>query len=230
MKQKSLLLLLFVVSMQAQLIVNPNPFGINSGTITVTYGSTGDYSLFDPLSDPNLLLYTGLETDGVVATWDFHDNFTNIATMTPLTYNAGLGYYVATLDIGSRSYLQEPALNSTTIPNGVTVNNWYFLIRNIPGDRQSADLIGTNYGFQPSMLSVTENVFLQDEILISNHSIKTKLSGETRVEIFNLIGQKVLDIVLTENQTKEFHLNNSNAIFIAVVSNKNRKQSFKFSN
>lgn len=36
MKQKSLLLLLFVVSMQAQLIVNPNPFGINSGTITVT--------------------------------------------------------------------------------------------------------------------------------------------------------------------------------------------------
>lgn len=229
MNKKLLLLLLVSYTINAQLIVSPNPFGINSGTITVTYGSAGNYSLFNPLSDPNLLLYTGLETDGVVSTWDYHDNFANVVTMTPLTYNSTLGYYVATLNIGTRSYLQEPTLNTTTIPSGLTVNNWYFLIRNIVGDRQSADLQGTNYGFVSSLLSVKENKTLQNNVFISNNLLLSKLSGETKVEIYNLLGQKISDFIINENQTKNLNLN-LNQVFIAVISNKDILQRIKFMN
>ena len=224
-----ILVLLFVTTIQAQLIVTPNPFGINSGTITVTYGSAGNYSLFDPLSDPNLLLYTGLETDGVVSTWDYHDDFNNTSTMTPLTFNASLGHYVATLNIGTRTYQQEPTLATTTIPSTVFVNNWYFLIRNISGSRQSADLQGSNYGFVSSTLSLKTNEFLNQEIYISKNKIYNNLLGKTNIEIYNQLGQKLTNFELNQNETKELNIN-STGVFIAIISNKNRNGNIKFVN
>ena len=129
MMKKLLLVAFFGLNLaNAQIIVTPNPFGLTSGTITLTYGSAGDYSLFDPMSEPNLYLYTGLETDGVASTWDFHDTWTDTSTMVPLTWNATANAYVATFDIGARTYFSEATMSNTTIPGGTMVNNWYFLL------------------------------------------------------------------------------------------------------
>ena len=79
MKIKLLCLTLFIFGIsQAQIELVPNPCDINTGTITLKYGELGDYSIFDPLSDPNLYLYTGLQTDTDPMTWDYHDDFTNV--------------------------------------------------------------------------------------------------------------------------------------------------------
>jgi hypothetical protein len=72
-----LTLLMFGIS-QAQIELVPNPCDINTGTITFKYGESADYSIFDPMSDPNLYLYTGLQTDADPLTWDYHDDFTDI--------------------------------------------------------------------------------------------------------------------------------------------------------
>ncbi|WP_438962333.1 hypothetical protein [Nonlabens sp.] len=145
-----LLLPLLVFS---QIEINPNPATINSGIMTITYGAQGDYTLFDPMSDPNLLLYTGLETDGVTATWDFHDDFADISTLVPFNYDNTLGYYIAQIDVAGRTYVEEPNLNITTIPAGTQVNDWYFLIATTDLSRQSADLKGSDYGWQQATLS-----------------------------------------------------------------------------
>ena len=82
MKIKLLCITLFIFGIsQAQIELVPNPCDINTGTITLKYGESGDYSIFDPMSDPNLYLYTGLQTDADPMTWDYHDDFTNVATM-----------------------------------------------------------------------------------------------------------------------------------------------------
>ncbi len=229
MIKKLLFLVSFSSAVQAQFIVSPNPFNINSGTITITYGSSGNYTLFDPMNDQNLYLYTGLETDGVASTWDYHDNFMNTTTQTPLTYNATLGYYVATLNIGTRSYLQEPSLISTTIPSGINVNNWYFLIKTADGVRQSADLIGTNFGFVPLALSTIENNIIENEIQFCNDEVHSKLEGETSVIIFNILGQKIKNFVINQDEKVTLKLDRKN-IFIALISNKGNFIKKKFIN
>lgn len=229
MMKKLLLVAFFGLNLaNAQIIVTPNPFGLTSGTITLTYGSAGDYSLFDPMSEPNLYLYTGLETDGVASTWDFHDTWTDTSTMVPLTWNATANAYVATFDIGARTYFSEATMSNTTIPGGTTVNNWYFLIRNAAGTSQSADLIGTNYGFTPATASVATFGNGQ-EIKFFDGQMSSTISGNTLVEIYNLIGQKVSSLTIEENQISSLNLT-SKGVFIAIIKNENKQKSVKFLN
>lgn len=152
---------------QAQIQLVPNPCDINTGTLTLKYGELGDYSIFDPLSDPNLYLYAGLQTDADPLTWDYHDDFTDVGTLIPLTFDANLGYYIATFNPGTRTYLEEPNLNTTTIPEGTMVNDWYFLITNSDQSRQSADLKGSDYGFGSSVLSL-ESFEVNKDIIVGN--------------------------------------------------------------
>ena len=90
----------------AQIELQPNPSSINSGNLTFKYGEFGDYSIFDPLGNPNLYLYTGLQTDADPITWDYNDGefvISNLGQMIPLNYDNGLGYYVATFNAATRS-------------------------------------------------------------------------------------------------------------------------------
>ena len=229
MMKKLLFLVLFGFSFaNGQIIVTPNPFGLTSGTITLTYGSAGDYSLFDPMSDPNLFLYTGLETDGVASTWDFHDTWSDTNTLIPLTWNATANAYVATFDIGARTYFSEATQTNTTIPSGTMVNNWYFLIRNAAGTSQSTDLIGTNYGFTPATASVAsfEN---GQEIKFFDGQMYSTISGNTLVEIYNLLGQKVISSNIVKEETIALNLIDK-GIYIAQISNEGIKKSIKFKN
>lgn len=229
MMKKLLLVAFFGFSLaNAQIIVTPNPFGLTSGTVTLTYGSAGDYSLFDPMSDPNLFLYTGLETDGVASTWDFHDTWTDTSTLVPLTWNATANAYIATFDIGIRTYFSEATMSNTTIPGGTMVNNWYFLIRNADGTRQSSDLLGTTYGFTPATAS-TASFENNQEIRFYDGKITSTIIGISTVEIYNLIGQKVKSISIHENETANLNLNEK-GVFVAIISNQDNQKKVKFSN
>lgn len=200
MNRLLLLLGCFPILSLGQIEINPNPATINSGIITITYGSQGDYSLFDPMSDPNLLLYTGLETDGVIATWDFHDDFADTSTLVPFNFDSTLGYYIAQIDVAGRTYLEEPNLNTTTIPSGTQVNDWYFLIATTDLSRQSADLKGSDYGWQAATLS---NSIVEDSPLfeIVNNQLVYNGSDPAQLNVYALSGALVTTLSIQETHT-----------------------------
>ncbi|WP_439153113.1 T9SS type A sorting domain-containing protein [Winogradskyella sp.] len=218
MKTKLLYLVLLIFGIgQAQIELMPNPCDINSGTLTLKYGELGDYSIFDPLSDPNLYLYTGLQTDADPLTWDYHDDFADVATLIPLTFDSNLGYYVATFNPAIRTYLEEPNLNTTTIPVGTTVNYWYFLITNSDQSRQSADLKGSDYGFGASTLSVSRRDIPKD-IIVGNGTITINNPAQYHITIYDVLGKKVSETRLNVNTqlTHDFQLQNAGIYLVKI--------------
>ena len=228
MKTKLLYLTLLMFGMsQAQIELVPNPCDINSGTLTFKYGELGDYSAFDPLSDPNLYLYTGLQTDADPMTWDYHDDFADVGTLIPLTYDSMLGYYVATFNPATRTYLEEPMLNTTTIPSGTEVFDWYFLITNSDQSRQSADLRGSDYGFGSAILSV-EAFDIAKDIIVGNGSIVFNTPAQYDITIYDVLGKKVIDKTLNvSSQIKyDFQLRNS-GIYLVKINSGNLSRTVK---
>lgn len=194
MFMKSTFTLLFAVlcfSSMAQLSINPNPSGINSGAITITYGAQGDYSLFDPMSNPNLLLYTGLETDGVASTWDYHDDFTNTATFIPFNFDNNVGAYVAQIDVANRTYQEEPSLNVVSLPQGLQVNDFYFLIITTDLSRQSADLKGSDYGWQAATLRMNDVVQPVFSVIAVGNTLHFSEPGIYDIRTYELSGKLV---------------------------------------
>jgi hypothetical protein len=194
--KKLLLIILFVISLNAssQIVITPNPVDINSGIVTITYGSNNDYSLFDPIGNPSLLLYTGLQTDTDPTTWDYHDDFNDTSTYVTFNFDATANAYVAQVDIAGRTYQEEPNLNVVNLPQATVVNDWYFIIITTDLMRQSADLKASDYGWQAATLSsetVEEQNFdvrsFEDQLIFNKsdfYSIKT----------YNLQGQLVQHI------------------------------------
>ena len=204
---------------QAQIELIPNPCDINSGTITLKYGEFGDYSIFDPMSDPNLYLYTGLQTDTDPMTWDYHDDFSDVSTMIPLTFDVNLGYYVATFNPATRTYLEEPMLNATTIPSGTEVFDWYFLITTFDQSRQSSDLQGNTYGFGSAVLSV-ETFDVTKSINIGNGTITFENPAQYDIVVYDVLGKKVVEqsINVTSQTTHDFQLQSTGIYLLKVTS------------
>jgi hypothetical protein len=213
-----LALLTFGIS-QAQIELVPDPCDINSGTLTFKYGELGDYSVFDPLSDPNLYLYTGLQTDADPLTWDYHDDFTNVSTLIPLTYDSSLGYYVATFNPATRNYIEEPMLNTTTIPSSTEVFDWYFLITNSDQSRQSADLKGSDYGFGSAVLSV-EAFDITNDISIGNGTLTFNNAAQYDIAVYDVLGKKVVTKTLniTSKTTHDLQLRNTGVYLVKINS------------
>jgi len=213
-----LALLTFGIS-QAQIELVPDPCDINSGTLTFKYGELGDYSVFDPLSDPNLYLYTGLQTDADPLTWDYHDDFTNVSTLIPLTYDSSLGYYVATFNPATRNYIEEPMLNTTTIPSSTEVFDWYFLITNSDQSRQSADLKGSDYGFGSAVLSV-EAFDITNGISIGNGTLTFNNAAQYDIAVYDVLGKKVVTKTLniTSKTTHDLQLRNTGVYLVKINS------------
>jgi len=228
MIRKLLYFALFTVaSLQAQVVISPNPFNMNSGTITFTYGSSANYSLYDPMSNPNLYLYTGLNTDTDATTWEYHDDWNNVASLIPLTWNSTANAYVANFNLATRTYTHESTQTQVTIPNGTSVNNWFFIIRNEAGSSQSVNLSGIDYGFSPSaVLSLsefndTEKVFVHKQQLIS------ELPHEAKVAIFGITGQQLCAFQLVPQQKINLeHLEKGN--YFAIIEYQNTKKLLKF--
>lgn len=180
-----------VATSQIELI--PNPSDINSGTFTFKYGEFGDYSIFDPLSNPNLYLYTGLQTDANPITWDYNDGeFTlaNLSQMIPLTFDNVLGYYVATFNPKTRPYFEELSQTITNVPGGTQVFDWYFLITTNDLSRQSADLRGSDYGFNAGTLSVSD-FEIGEGIVVLNGRLKFNRGGSYNIKVYDVLGKLV---------------------------------------
>ncbi|WP_298903671.1 T9SS type A sorting domain-containing protein [uncultured Psychroserpens sp.] len=192
----------------SQIELQPNPSNINSGTFTFKYGEFGDYSIFDPFSNPNLYLYTGLQTDADPVTWDYNDGeFTlaNLGQMIPLTYDNTLGYYVATFNPKTRQYIEAVSQNLVSVPNGIQVYDWYFLITTDDLSRQSADLKGSDYGFNAATLTVND-FLIGEDVIVLNGSLKFVKSGAYSIKVYDILGKLIQNDILTITGTVTYDL------------------------
>lgn len=211
----------------SQIELQPNPSTINSGTFTFKYGELGDYSIFDPLSNPNLYLYTGLQTDADPLTWDYNDgDFTleNIGQMIPLNFDNELGYYVATFNPKTRPYIEEVTQLLTTVPDGTEVFDWYFLITTNDLSRQSPDLKGSDYGFNAAVLSVNE-LALGNDILVFNTALKIQKQGQYQIAIYDVLGKLVNSetVIIGSPSTLKLPLTKSGLYIVKVTSGQHIK-------
>lgn len=231
--KRILLFILFITGFlgYAQIELIPNPSDINSGTFTFKYGELGDYSIFDPLGNPNLYLYTGLQTDADPLTWDYNDGeflISNLGQMIPLTYDNGLGYYVATFNPKTRQYIEEVSQTLTIVPNGTDVFDWYFLITTNDLSRQSADLKGTDYGFNAAtVLSIDDNN-LQDTIMSLNGSLKLLKSGQYHITVFDVLGKMIRDENVSVSASLTYNLNlTAKGLYIVKITTGNKSKVIK---
>jgi hypothetical protein len=235
MKKTLLLLTLFAFTMaNAQLSISPNQATINSGVVTITYGAgnPADWSLYNPNSDPNLYLYTGLDTDGDPATWEYHDNWNDLATLVPLTWNATANAYIATVNIGTRNYIQESSGTSMALPSGITVSDWLFKIRKADGLTESATLKGSTFGFKSATLSNNSFNASSIEFSIANGKAQTNAQGKCQLEIFAIDGKKVSSIEFENNSSSiEIAINlNEKGVYIAKLNAAGSTKVVKFIN
>lgn len=211
----------------SQIELQPNPSDINSGTFTFKYGELGDYSIFDPMSNPNLYLYTGLQTDADPATWDYNDGeFTleNLGQMIPLTYDNGLGYYVATFNPKTRQYIEDVTGMLTTIPSGTEVFDWYFLITTNDLSRQSPDLKGSDYGFNSAVLSVND-FSIGSDVIIYNTTLKFQKQGHYNIAVYDVLGKQVCSETIAVNVSTihELALQSSGLYIVKITSGSTTK-------
>ncbi|WP_456440486.1 T9SS type A sorting domain-containing protein [Psychroserpens sp.] len=212
----------------SQVELMPNPSNINSGTFTFKYGEFGDYSIFDPLSNPNLYVYTGLQTDANPLTWDFNDGeflISNLGQMVPLTFDNGLGYYVATFNPKTRLFFEEATQTLTNVPEGIEVFDLYFLITTDDLARQSADLSGSDYGFNAATVLSVDNFSINDDVLVLNGSIKFLKSGQFKIEVFDVLGKKISSESLSVNNkfTHKLKLHAAGIYIVKIISGNTTK-------
>lgn len=232
---KKLVLSLFALASTqlavSQFVVSPNPFNINSGMVTVTYGSEGDFSLYQPNGATTLYLYTGLETDNVIGTWEFHDNWIDTNTLIPMVWDAGANAFIGSFHIGGRLYMDNTNGLFVNVPFGTIVNDWYFIIRNLAGNSQSGNLQGTNYGFDPNpSLSAGNFNTIDKKFFVTSTSIVTNLPGKSTASIYSISGA-LIQTLTCDNRGESIeipHQIKTSGTFIAVITNNGQTHSIKF--
>ncbi|MFD2915974.1 T9SS type A sorting domain-containing protein [Psychroserpens luteus] len=215
----------------SQIELQPNPSDINSGTFVLKYGEFGDYSIFDPMSNPNLYLYTGLQTDTDPLTWDYNDGeflVSNLGQMIPLTYDNTLGYYIATFNPKTRTYFEEATLSMTTIPENTEVFDWYFLITTNDLSRQSADLKGTDYGFNSSTVLDVDNYTNTNDIIVLNGSIKFLKQGQYNLSVYDVLGKRIKKETINNSGELLYDLKlRSSGLYIVQITSGSTKKTVK---
>ena len=215
----------------SQIELQPNPSDINSGTFVLKYGEFGDYSIFDPLSNPNLYLYTGLQTDTDPLTWDYNDGeflSSNLGQMIPLTYDNALGYYVAIFNPKTRQYFEEATQSMTTLPENTVVFDWYFLITTNDLSRQSADLKGTDYGFNSSTVLSVDNYTNTNDIIVLNGNIKFLKQGQYNLSVYDVLGKRIKKETINNSGELLYDLKlRSSGLYIVQITSGSTKRTVK---
>jgi len=172
----------------------------SDGVVAVSYGESNDYSIYDPQGDTEIYVYMWVDenqTDPNLS-MQYNDEWGDAASLVVLTYDSAASKFTGTIDFTTHEFLGEGVL-----PDGTTLNNFNLILRNQAGDAQSADLLATDYGFQPTqILGMTEidaggNIFYTNGQLVINQDVAT---GNMQVQVFDISGKVLLDKQTSDTQ------------------------------
>ncbi len=192
MNMKKILIFSFVIMLSQISFAQLNISNQANGNVILNYGESNDYSLYDPQGDTEIYLYLWLNTDQTTPNLAMVYNDDWNGALLVLNYDSNAQKFTGTINLANHDFFGEGL-----IPDGTQVNNFNLILRNQAGDRQSIDLLASNYGFQPVQINgITEinsrdNVYFYDGNLI----LKPVYTGKNiRVQLYDINGKSLLKI------------------------------------
>ena len=137
-------------SCYSQLSISSTPNGI----VSIAYGGSGDYSLYDPLLEPTIYVYVWVPEEMNSLTQLYRDQWFDSLSLTTITWNETESKFSGTMDLNLHDFIDTGGI----IPTATTVLDFQLILRDQTGDvdRQSDDLLASNYGFSNATLPVEE--------------------------------------------------------------------------
>ncbi len=192
-----------------------------NGTVSVEYGANNDYSLYDPQGDTQIYIYMWIDTNQTnpALSTMYNDDWNDAAGLVVLDYDTNAQKFTGTIDFNTHDFSGEGI-----IPNGTQINDFNLILRNQAGNRQSADLLASNYGFQPTTtaglieLSASEVIHFTDRQLFINPEY---LHQNIDIQLFNMEGKLIMQ---KNNLKKSLNLSSlTHEVFIIKVIIDNQK-------
>lgn len=174
----------------SQLSITSN---LDDGVIEISYGASGDWSLYDPFFDPVVVYLWVLDTDNSTGS-TFQDSWNG--TLAILSWNGSA--HVGSIDFRSHNFENLGGI----MPIGTTMTNFNLILRNPAGDRQSGNLTATDYGFSTAVLPVEEHILDNTNIFsYQNNLFIENLSTQSyNMAIFDSMGKVVKQVNGNDNQ------------------------------
>lgn len=170
-----------------------------NGVVSVSYGASGDWTLYDPQAE-TVILYLWVDTGMNSLNNYYQDEWTNAASLVTLTWDGTA--HAGTIDLNTHDFTNSGGV----IPTGTTVTDFNLILRNPAGDRQSANLLASNYGYANSTLPVDE--FTQNSISINLIENTIQIEGlaynqKFKLDVYDLSGK----LIKKMNEKSKLNLN-----------------------
>ena len=222
MKQIYLLLgIMLGFQLQAQLTLTSQ----GNGVVNIDYGASNDYSLFDPQGATEVYFYMWVETTQTTPNLAaaYNDDWNNAGSLVVLNYSAAESKFIGEINFNTHDFIGEGVL-----PGNTQLDNFSFILRNQAGDRQSANLVATDYSFTATTtlgffdITAKNNTFFSNGIL---HLADNYATEQVTVHVFNTFGQEITTLSVTNNQVDLSTLNKQ--MVIVLITTKTNKFFYK---
>lgn len=164
-----------------------------NGIVSISYGASGDFSLYNPGADPVVLYLWVPDTMNSQNTF-YNDDWNG--TLINLTWDGTA--HVGTIDLNTYSFS-----TGGVIPTATTVSDFMLILRHSSGAPQSADLTASAYGYSLSVLPVED--FSRTSLNLYSTADKVHINGlksneEYTLSIFDTMGRQVKNLTSSSNQ------------------------------
>lgn len=168
----------------------------SEGVYTMTYNdSANGWAFYDPFSQP-IGVYLFINPGDTTPSGTFNDAWSNITT----TLNWDGTNYSGTINLNTHNF------NNTggVLPPGTKVNELRFLFTEAPagnGGHQTADKLGTSYGFTPSTISslAVADVNGKTKSQVAAGKLFTSAKGNLDITVYDFGGKVIKNLKVNAN-------------------------------
>lgn len=168
----------------------------SEGVYTMTYNdSANGWAFYDPFSQP-IGVYLFINPGDTTPSGTFNDAWSNITT----TLNWDGTNYSGTINLNTHNF------NNTggVLPPGTKVNELRFLFTEAPagnGGHQTADKLGTSYGFIPSTISslAVADVNGKTKSQVAAGKLFTSAKGNLDITVYDFGGKVIKNLKVNAN-------------------------------
>lgn len=155
------------------------------GVIKITYGATGDYSFFDPLSAPTFYVHTFINAADNSTGNVFDDAWSN--SNVTMNWDAMANAYIGTINLITKTFTNS----NTKVPAGSVVNKVGMVFKDLMNgaNRQSADTYTTGPTTLP--LLAVSNTATKAKSSVINGQLRTAFKGNLAIEVYEMSGKLI---------------------------------------
>ena len=198
-------------------------YTVNNGEYKLTYGKTGDWSFFDPMSAPTIYVHVwSSQTDGDNDKGNYDDAWTN--STSTLTWDATEGAYLGTINLNSKVFSNS----NNTMPAGTVVQRIGVVFKNQSNGATSQSVDRDLEG--PTTLSTMAVVDANGKAKsqVASGKLFTSAKGNIDLTVFDF-GGKVIKTMKVNATGAPIDLNlNQKGLYLVKISGAGVSEVVKF--